>query len=445
MGYLFVAIYCFVAIWALKYDGIKSIIFLTVICFFQNFIILLMARLINSSMYSILCLVKEAYVVLYIIKYILIRKKINREMLFCIISIMSLLMLLVLYGSGKLMGQLTSFRQLYLPFLFYAFGQSTRINKDKFKDICRVYLKLCFWTIIFGYIEMIMGAKLWTPLGLKYYAKVKGNEAFINGGLYKSFFTYDFFGIKLRRMASFLVDPVILGQLLSFGFLISVFCKDIYKNEKEKTYMIVIISSGLILTWAKGGIVIAIVAFCFLLGKVQNKKGLSILLLATAGFAFIIFAYQSIQNELSGSAHINGLISGLKTFLKHPFGTGIGSAGNMADAYGGFGYQAVAGDESYIGSMLAQTGVIGLVLNCIFWKKFCGKEKKNIVGDYKSVLKISNLAVLLTSFFNYTAISFTSCFIFIIMFSSTRVSFNSKRFSQLIGRNKEACQVFLQK
>jgi hypothetical protein len=329
---------------------------------------------------------------------------------------------MLLYGQGEMKGMLTSFRQLYLPFLFYMFGSCCRLEEKDCVDIAKFYLKCCVVACLFGIIELVLSSSLWNVLGLPDYGKLKGIGASrMRNGLFKNFYTFDFLGMQIRRMASVLVDPVILGQLLSLGLILAAFVPRLFRNKREKIVTIAMLTCCLLLTLAKGGIVIAIFSVCILLGKVSKKKELSYLLFFIAGIAVLGFTAYSITEELSGSAHLNGLVTGVQSLLSHPFGTGIGSAGNMADAYGGYVGNTVAGDESYIGSLVAQIGWIGIVLNVWFWKRFFYKEAGRSTGiDLVNIINIANIALLLTSFVNYTAISFTSCFMFLILGSASK-------------------------
>lgn len=419
MGYLLLLAYIVITMYALKFRGVKAIKFLIFVCFFQNFILVLFGRFMNASLYTIFVFVKEAYVILFITLAIVTGKKIDKRSAFCILAIGILLGLWALNGSGEFKGQLTSFRQLCLPFLFYVYGKYCKILKEDLIEIIEFYIKCCVVSVLFGIAEMILGEKIWGVLGISDYARIKGISMHMTGGLFKSFFSYDFFGVRLRRMASFLVDPVILGQLLAYGFVVSVFYKGVF-NRKKRIIASIIIGIGLVCTLGKGGIVIAAFSTCILLGRVAKKKVLSNALFILGAFVFASFALKSIASELSGSAHFNGLFTGFQSMVMHPLGTGIGTAGNMADSYSGFGYQAVAGDESYIGSLMAQTGVIGLSLNLIFWKFFLGRTDNSIEGKYITVLNILNIGLFLTSFINYTAISFNSCFIFIILAAAAK-------------------------
>lgn len=415
MGYLLLILYIAFTIYALSFNGKNAIKYLIILCFFQNFILVIAARFLNESFYTLIVMIKEVYVLVYLSLFIISKKRIDKNSAFCIIAVLILICHFLLFGNGEIKGQLTSFRQLYLPFIFYLFGKSCKITKDDFEDIGLFYIRCCIITVLFGFVEMFLGTKIWDVLGLTQYAAIKGNSYSLSYGLYKSFYTYDFLGMRLRRMASFLVDPVILGQLLSYGVLLSLFIKNMYRTQKSRICGIIIIGVGLLCSLAKGGIVIATASTCILLGKVANKKILSRFLTATAIVIFILFAYHAIADELSGSSHINGLVTGFQSMLEHPLGTGIGTGGNMSDAYSGFGYQAVAGDESYIGSLMAQTGLIGVLLNVLFWKMFLGSGGMTTTGKYITIMKVANVSLLLTSFINYTAISFSSCFIFIIL------------------------------
>ncbi len=415
MAYLILLVYGTFMLYALKLDGVKAIKLLITVCFFQNIILVMISRALTSNEFTMIAIVKEMYVIAYILIRISKRGKIDKKAAFCIFSIAMIILYWLINGKGKIKGQLTSFRQLYLPFSFYLFGKVCSPKKEDYVDVMRYYVKVCIIAVCFGIFDLILGVRLWSILGLTQYAEVKNNTEHILQGMYRSFYTYDFFGLRLRRMASLLVDPVILGQLLAIGFLVSAFCNGIYHRMYTKYIGTTMIFWGMMATLAKGGMIIGVFSACILLGRIAKKKGLSIFLVALGSIFFVIFINKSIREGLSGSQHINGLVTGFQSLLSNPFGQGIGSGGNMADSYGGYAYRSVAGDESYIGSLMVQMGIIGLALNIALWYKFFCEEKSKNIGRYIIVINTANMILFLTSFINYTAISFNSCFIYLIL------------------------------
>lgn len=414
MLYFAVTLYFVFLIYALKFDGKNASKLLIIICFFQNFVLMLLSSGIDRFLFSLLVLSKEIYVLLYICVHI--RRKSYCINLFFIFSLSVLFLYLVFYGIGETKSQLLSFRQLCLPFVFVLFGYLSDFKKESLVELIFFYVKVCVFTSLFGFVELYLGNDIWKNLGLLQYADLKNNYQFIlkSDGVYLSFFTHDLYmitGTRLRRMASFCVDPVILGQLLSIGLIFSIYVKEIFYNKYYRCFSVIIISTALLFTLAKGGIIIALFS-SFVLAICNKKRQIfTYFIILVTIMVLGIYAVHSVKYGLSGFKHLKGLISSLYSFGDYPFGRGIGSAGNLATNYGN-NSESASGYESYIGSLIVQVGIIGLLLNVILWWKLIPKKKyiRNI-----NVILSSNLALFFTSFVNYTAISFTSCFIYLIL------------------------------
>ena len=403
-------------------------------CFFQNISLVLVSRFINSTEFTLIALSKELYVIIYILKRIVEKRKVSVDVMFCALAIMVLLCYWIMNGTGTFKGQLSSFRQLYLPFAFYMFGRLCDIHTTDYTDIMRYYVKVCVIAVTVGIVDMIFGVVFWSQLGLSEYAALKNNLDYMRDGMYRSFYTYDFLGLKLRRMASILVDPVILGQLFGIGFLFAFFSDGLFKKKAHKYLCSLYIFIGLILTFAKGGIIIAVFSSCILLGKVAKKKIVSYGLLFLGICVFVIFTLDSIEAGHSGSNHVNGLISGIESLFSYQLGRGIGGGGNLADLYGGFENNSVPGDESYVGTVMAQMGWIGLIMNLLFWCKFFKNVRNTYVGKDINIINTACVVLFLTSFINFTAISFNSCFIYIILGAAGVTLLKEERI-QLIASN----------
>lgn len=415
MGYLLIILYSALLLHGLQYKWKKAIQLMIYICFFQNILLVLFSTVLNNTQFTILALEKELFLIAYL--GIHIRKSITKRSLFCIISILVLFFLTIMSSEGTTVGRLSSLRQLYIPFLFFFCGEEAQIGTLDVSQICKTYLRCCLIATIFGFVEITLGTSFWVSIGLRQYTELKGVTEYIHeSGLMRAFFTYDF-GLPVRRMASTLADPVILGQLLGVGVLVALFGQTFDSRIKNRLYAF-IIGLGLILTMAKGGIVIAIIGVTMMLRKNAKKKILSDILLIIAiisGISLIVFGF---ENGSSISNHYNGLISGFVSIFVKPFGYGVGSAGNMA--YKGGSFSSIsqnAGSESFIGSIIAQIGIIGIFLYFVFWIFLFRYGKRRISSDILyDVLRIANVGLLLTSFVNNTAISFISCFFYFVLY-----------------------------
>lgn len=431
IGYAIDLIYLiFVIIYANKSIE-KATKFLIIACFFQNFVLCIFSPYMEGISFSIFILLKEIFVLLYII-FRLVKKnwKINFFQAFCCVAILTLVMM-TLFGKGTLKTRLSCLRQLYLIFVFYLFGSLSKIKMNAIRNIVQFYVSTCFVTSLFGFVEILLGNKLWMALHIFNYFEKKGTisiAGFFNG-LPGNFYSYDIpFLIRVQRMSSFFVDPVICGQVLSLAFVISLFWSDLFKTRKKRYLYSFVLGIGLCMTLSKGAIIIAGFSFCILIGKISKHKMLSNLMISFGAVLIILYVTFSFSNEMSTATHMNGLFSGIRSVFEHPFGTGIGSAGNLAVGDGQ--NINIVGAESYVGSMLTQVGIVGLIFNLCYFSYIQNIKKKNLKKNFfdknSTIVLTVNLALALTSLVNFTAISFTSCFMFIILAAMFHVVYNEE-------------------
>lgn len=391
---------------------------LIVMCVFQNFILILAAPYINKMVFNAFVFVKELYVILLIVKNLYLNSRLTKFQLNCIISIGFIIISGFIYGIDNYAGMLASVRQMYLPFVFFLLGSTnyksvTSINKTIYFFVCIMIV-----TAVFGWIEMALGTSFWITLGYPSFAALKGTESGLSyEGIHGAFYTWDL-GIRLRRMASFLAEPVILSQLLSFALIFVIFLDNLFRTKTRRIIAILILGCALLSSLGKGGIIIALFSFALIVGDIWHQRGLaflakcSFIVVLIAGIAYVV------SNEANGSnLHLTGLTENLINLVYYPFGRGIGSVGNLGYNYGGR-TELLARGESFIGAVIGQLGVFAIVLYTYFYsnliKKISIASKESLYSVGRICLWL-NVGLLLTSLANNTAISFTSCFIFYIV------------------------------
>ena len=281
-----------------------------------------------------------------------------------------------------------------------------------------------------------MGDSLWIRLGYSSYAQYKGiTYALTGGGVSGAFYTYDL-GMKLRRMASFFADPVIFGQLIAFALIVSIFCKNIFKNKMERFVAIILLAFALVFSLAKGGIIIAALAFAFIRKDIGKNKKLSVIykILLVAGITGGILYVLKGGSE-GGLRHIKGLTDNLSAFPKHPLGQGVGTIGGVGYLYSGRGESSVSG-ESFFGAVIGQIGLVGVIIYGLFYSKLFSKMRLIIGQEQYLMARIIlwlNVGLFATAWLNNTAISFTSCFIYFIM-AGAIIKVSKYQENVLIGR-----------
>jgi len=446
-GVLLIAVWGGICLYGLIKHNYISINLLTVVCVMQNFVLIIASPYVSRSIYTLTILIKEIYVWGLVVYALLKRRRNNFFDLGCLLAIVFIVSYGVINNSGSFSGALVSVRQLYLPFMFYLLGRSIIKTEEQIENILRYYVNIMVFCVAFGIIELLLlRDQFWIKIGFSTYAKYKGIESGLSfdTGVHGAFYTWDL-GFRFRRLVSFMAEPVILGQLIAFALIIAIFFKSLFKSRTQRYIYIMALSVGLLLTMAKGGILIALYAFAFVLGKMWKNKELSFI--AKVGFVFILilgiiytFSDGSTSN---GSFHFAGLTENVRNLPRYFFGRGIGSVGNLGYSYGGRGTLNANG-ESFIGAVIGQMGIFGIAIFSWFYFnlfKKIKKTKKSNLYDISNIICYLNIGLFLTSFVNNTAISFTSCFIYYIMAGAVCSVYSTIRNTSKIFNNIRAVSI----
>ena len=401
--------------------NLYSVKLLVLMCFFQNIFLVILAPYIDKTGYNIIVLIKEVYVALSILVGIFSMKKIHKFDAYCYFCIIILSFCLLAHSKGTWMQILVSVRQLYLPFLFYLFARQINLSENEFIKFIKWFIGLGVLSCGFGAIELAIGDSFWQLFHYEKYSMLKIGQANVVYGYFNSIamYTYDlhmFFDKMIKRMSSVLVDPVILGQLLSLAALLLFFVKGLFKYQKA---WFCVIAISVILTFAKGGIVIAMITGAVLVKQIYGKRMLGNALLFFGTLLFIYALFFSVESGSSGSEHLAGLFDHINSFPYHPFGTGIGSEGNLAINMAGL--ETEKSGESFVGTVIGQLG-IGIFLYTTYTYGLYHQTVRRLTtysnkctNNILKTVNVATLVLFLTSFINNTAISFTSCFIYIVI------------------------------
>jgi len=401
----------------------KAICFFTLLLIFQNFFLIIISPYISKSVFNLLVLIKEVFVVLVIIcSYIKSNNKQNKiaSKKNAVVSIV-ILIGMFFASSSSFMARVTSFRQLIIPFLLFIFGCCIKLENDQIYKYLRFVVYILVFTSIFGIIEYLYGDDLWHRLGILNYIEKKGQEAYLGvRGLPLNFYTFDLFYVfnkAFRRTVSFIVDPVALGQIFAFAIPIVLFNKILFNNIKRYICLFFLLV-GLVLTFGKGGMLIVAISFVYCLQNLSDRKYLSKILAILVLIASIFVISYSNDNNLSTSNHFYGLIENISNLSKYPLGRGMGNAGNFATLYNES--DDVGPGESFVGNVIGQLGVIGICIYTVFFyfliKELEKCKKTNIQDKMLSIPITGNLiGLIVCSFLSGTSISFISSALYFIL------------------------------
>lgn len=314
-------------------------------------------------------------ITIFIIKKV---KKIKFPLIFTdkiLIAYCIILLLYTLLSPVNIWLKLLSLRRFIILPLIYFIGRMAVINFDKIKCCTR-------YTAIFTYIICIYGLIDYFFARSYIYRKLFSVDEYFSKQVLAGFipaqwttgdimqggiFTDYTFGVLPRFVTTF-IEPTTLGSFLAFVFLFAVFGKGVINIKPLwiKHLLNLMLLLCIVLTFSKGAFTILLFGSAYILN--QNKK---IPKLIRKGYFYSVIGILCIGITLilvsrsGASAHINGLRTGIISSITHPFGLGLGNAGNFANLLGDNTGESI-GTESAIGSMLGQLGIIGFIPYLLF-------------------------------------------------------------------------------
>jgi hypothetical protein len=270
---------------------------------------------------------------------------------------------------------------VYIPLLFslhiYTFTLSKNnfrndINKFKMLPVNFILTSLIladFFFILLDIMSFIDLKSFYMEVG-----KVLRGEGTIGN------FRTIIFGIKTIRIPGIFADPIVAGYALSAIFFFFFFS---IRNLYLKIILLTIVSILIFITFSKGAYLMLTIGllslFIYKTKMSLNKKNVLIIGMYIITLTFTIL--RALQDGVTDSSaiHVLGLVLpfsqsfGINYFI----GNDLGSGGNM----GGWVEQ---GAESFIGLLMYNTGLIGvLIVIFIFFKlTIIALERKDLIGKF---------------------------------------------------------------
>ncbi len=253
------------------------------------------------------------------------------------------------FSPAPLLAKFASLRQLLMPFIVFVFGMVIVENTAQFAQLKQWILKAAIVLSVIGFLFYLF--PFWEYFSLKAFATAKNLLVRPDGALQMF---YDPSNPFFPRLVSTVLDPINAGHLLAFAFITGL-------SEKTKSWSsLVIIFAALLLTFCKGAFLqLAIVGLLSFRNKIPVWLFIISWLLIIGGLFVASFFHEGVL------LHLQGLMASLKTISL--LGHGIGMAGNQAVMYGNPAETAIS--DTFIGTIIGQAGVIGLVLWLLpfFW------------------------------------------------------------------------------
>ena len=249
--------------------------------------------------------------------------------------------------------------------VIYLIGRLLPADKGEFRRAVGYLVWVAFVVAVLGLIErVLLGDRFWTDVvHVGIYRNAIGTEGFgspherLPGGIPANW-TSSLGGVELRRMVSTFLEPTTLGMFLALSFVLG--CAANLRAGlalRSPRWLIVgVIGLALILTLGKGGAVVVLIALFVMAVSGRRRASPSLLLVLAAGVVVILtFASQALPVATNVNRHLGGLLTGLGQLWTQPLGTGLGSTGY----WGAIRY---VGNDSTIGAIAAQVGLVGAAL-----------------------------------------------------------------------------------
>tara|TARA_B100000767_G_scaffold272615_1_gene300714 strand:+ start:1819 stop:3039 length:1221 start_codon:yes stop_codon:yes gene_type:complete len=315
------------------------------------------------------------------------------KVLFHIILFLLFLGGITLCFSNFYYWQIYNIRQLLVPFLIIAFPYVIKIQSELNKELILFILKLVFNLIIIGGVFLIID--IWEIIDLSNYFNAKGIPTYSNG---KPAMFFEPSMNYLERLVSTILDPISFGHIITAAFVSLFFVKSLCRG-KRKLYLIVFLI-GLFMTFSKGAIFQLIIAvFLF------NNR-LNIILRVIVPFIVLVLGFFLI--DLKGIIiHFKGLYFSIINV--NFFGHGLGLVGNYAKMFAEdlSIYKKMQISDTFIGSVLGQIGIIGLLV----WLSFFYRYIIDVVRNKMLPGSIIIVSQLVISVLSENTLNFTSFFI----------------------------------
>lgn len=290
-----------------------------------------------------------------------------------------------LIGRGSMLAVLVNVRNLTVFYMTFEIGLVCLREKTHMEQLQIFFLKLAAVMFFAGLILLFAGYPLYRTLGIHevYIAKA---APFGEGALDYRFYT-SLISKSYTRMGSLYYEPVSAAYVFACALLVAFFGS--WTNSWIKRVIPVAITGfGLLLTFGKGGYLIAALAvLCIFATRVlgmmfrrlPRKLHVAIIifcmLLGTAGFS--IWYYKNIG--AAASQHFWGIIQTWGSVTRQPWGYGLGTGGNAATILNGSDEWLATGGETALMAFMYQLGIQGIAVFiwCINRTRTPFSEKNN--------------------------------------------------------------------
>lgn len=272
---------------------------------------------------------------------------------------------------------LANLRNFLLPvvLIFVAWAISADYGQSARRHFIKIILYVgSFWLFVGTLGELLVGTVAWRS--------AFSSEAL--GGLNSLAETTSLFGMTLSRTGGVLFEPVNAGYVaasiitvlilmrlrgeffpdLGWWLCIAAAAVTLFFAATKNALLMFLVLFGLSLFAVYTRLPIWVGVICAWLGSIAATLGYGVIVKGASYAAGIWSDPIGVSGGESTSIHMAGLVSGIKSLIVTPFGSGVGSGGNFFRLYNpGISreYWLSTGSESAVGTLAYQAGILGLI------------------------------------------------------------------------------------
>lgn len=399
---------------SIKMDSraLKTLIYIIA---FQNLFLVIFASTMSPQVMNLYILTKEIFVI-GLVAYSFIRFKRDINILdILIIFFICILLYSFSTSDANIKAKLANARQLVLPFVLFYFGMCIKIKDEKIKDIYIVILNVGKFIFVIGFIQFLLGEKVFDFISVNEFYVNKGLGGWISNGKYPvSFIAWDLhqlFDLFIVRFLSIFYESLTAGHFMALCFIISLFSNSDKKNNiLTQHFWTLCFLLGVGLTFSKGAYLIVLISIIVKIYKtIQNKK--IVISICSFGGIFFIGAVIALWDKvISIQMHIKGFwynIVSAKLFG----GAGLGNVGVYANI---FSQNNNSQGESLIGNLIGQFGIIMCIIYILI---FCLIIYSNIINTKldKEIAITLIIGVFIEMFLSESSVAFLSTGLYFVI------------------------------
>ena len=312
------------------------------------------------------------------------------------IGFLALVGVAFLVGDASLSTRLVGARRLASLPLFYLMGRLLLARQDELRAAVSAVVWVGFAVALFGLVEwFILGDRFWIDV----VRALEFQRVSIEGGIQPELQHASrgmplnwstFVVVWFRRLVSTFLEPTTLSIFLALALTLSPFALRLRPGPRfrlpiglsgiraqfarwpaSSALVCGVIALAGVLTFGKGGAMIAVVAAVVALAGTTRRMAIRMVGAVTA-LTVVGLAIGSLIPGIDSNIrdHTLGLLTGVTQVIQHPLGSGLGSTGFWGENF-------AVGTDSTIGTIAGQLGLLGVVLWVGWVSSLCAPSSRS--------------------------------------------------------------------